>query len=68
MATITIKSVEFNGLALEIECDREGMTEARFMSSGNRIPKSMYARLERNSADQREISDEFAAYRFYGDN
>lgn len=68
MATITINSTEFNGLALEIECDREGMTDARFLSSGNSLPKSMYARLERNMTDQREIEDEYAAYRFYGDN
>lgn len=68
MATFTIKSVEFNGLALEIECDREGMTDAWFVKSGNRLPKSMYARLANNNVDQREIADEYEAYRFYGDN
>lgn len=66
MARITIRSSEFN-MMVEVECDREGMTDAFFLSTGNRLPKMMYQRLERNSADQREISDEYAAYRYYGD-
>lgn len=66
MALITIRSTEFNML-IEVECDREGMTDA-FFTTGNRLPKSMYARLERNNTDQREITDEYEAYLYYGDN
>ncbi len=66
MALITIRSTEFNML-IDVECDRGGMTDA-FFTTGNRLPKSMYARLERNDKDQREIAHEYENYRFYGDN
>ena len=66
MALITIRSTEFN-MMVDVECDREGMTDA-FFTTGNRLPKSMYARLERNMTDQRHIDDEYHAYRFYGEN
>lgn len=67
MALITIRSTEFN-MVIDVECDREGMMDAFFPRTGNRLPKMMYARLERNMTDQREIANEYAAYRFYGDN
>lgn len=67
MALITIRSTEFNML-IDVECDRGGMTDAFFPRTGNRLPKMMYARLERNMTDQREIEDEYQAYRFYGEN
>lgn len=67
MATLSIHSTEFDAM-IDVECDREGVMEAAYSETGECLSQAEFMRLERNSEDQREIANEFAAYRFYGDN
>ena len=65
MLTVSIFATCFNGLAVEVECShRDGITEARFASSGNRLPASMFQRLAKSSFDVMKIWDAFDAERF----
>lgn len=65
MAIIIINSLEFNGLAIEIIVDDNGMRDAHFASSGNPLPMKMYDRLCKNKYDQSEISSEYEAYKYF---
>ncbi len=67
MATISIHSTEFDAM-IDVECDREGVTDASFIETGECLSKDEFMRLERNREDRREFDNECEAYRFYGDN
>ena len=57
---VDIRAKCFGGLMLTITADRDGVQDAMFSSSRNRIPEKMYRKLVDSRDDERQIFDEVA--------